>query len=103
MQKPAVCLLALILPAMLVGETFKVTIDRPAHVGTATLKPGDYKVNIEAGKAEFHKGKEMVTAEAKQETLPTKANSSFIRYSPAPENRITEIVTRGAMVHWLFP
>jgi hypothetical protein len=103
MQKPFVYLFALILPALLFGESFKVTIDRPAHLGTATLQPGEYKVNIDGGKAEFQKGNDKVTADVKQENLPAKATSSFIRYTNAPENRINEIVTRGSMVRWLFP
>ena len=109
MQKPFVSLskyvlpIALILPAMLFAESFKVTIDREAHIGSMTLKPGDYKVNIEGGKAEFQKGKETATTEVKQEALPTKAAHGYIRYANGPENRISEIVTRGAMVRWLFP
>jgi hypothetical protein len=108
MSKLLVCLVALTLPALLSAETFKVTIDRKAQVGTATLMPGEYKVTIDmtegtSGRAEFRKGKESITTQVKQETLPNKASNSFIRYTNAPDNKIGEIVTRGASVRWLFP
>ena len=108
MQKGFVYLLAFALPAMMFAETFKVTVDREAHLGGATLKPGEYRVTVDMGpnaigKVEFQKGKEKVTADVKEEKLPAKATQGYIRYANGPENRISEVVTRGAMVRWLFP
>jgi len=108
MQRGFVYLFALILPAMMFAESFKVTVDREAHLGGAVLKPGEYRVTIDMGpnangKVEFQKGKEKVTANVKEEKLDAKAAHGYIRYSNGAENRISEMVTRGASVRWLFP
>jgi hypothetical protein len=103
MSKPFVYLLALMLPSMLLAESFKVTIDRQARVGNKMLQPGEYKIVIGGNKAEFQKGKETVTTEVKQEPLPVAAAQSYVRYTSGPENHINEIVTRGSKVRWLFP
>ena len=101
--KPSVCLLALMLPGMMSAESFKVTINRKAQLGTATLQPGDYKITIDGTKAEFKNGKEKVTAEVKQEALPAKAINNSVSYTATAENRIVSIVRSGSMVRWLFP
>ncbi len=103
MRRGFVYLLALALPMLLAAETFKVTLDREARVGGAVLKPGDYKVTVGGGKAEFDKkGSDKVMADVKEEKLDAKATQGFVKYN-APDNRISEIVVRGATVHWLFP
>ncbi len=103
MRTGFVYLLALAMPMLLAAETFKVTLDREARVGGAVLKPGEYKVTVESGRAEFQKkGSEKVMADVKEEKLGAKAGQGYVRYA-APDNRISEISVRGATVHWLFP
>ncbi len=103
MRRGFVYLFAFALPMLLAAETFKVTLDREARVGGTVLKPGDYKVTVEGGKAEFDKkGGDKVMADVKEEKLDAKAAHGYVKYT-SPDNRISEIMVRGATVHWLFP
>jgi hypothetical protein len=90
-----------LLPALLAAETFKITIDRQARLGTAVLQPGDYKVSVDNGKADFQRGKEMFSAKVTEEKLPAPATQSFIRYTSG-ENQIAEIVFRNKTVSLHF-
>jgi hypothetical protein len=88
---------------VLMAETFRVTLDRNAHVGGSQLKKGEYRVTVDGSKAEFQSGDVKASADVREEKLETKNRQGYVRYSAAPENRITEIAIRGSMVRWLFP
>jgi hypothetical protein len=62
------------------AATYNVTLFQPSVVSGTELKPGDYKLTVEDGKAMIVKGKEKVEAAVKLENGDTKNSSTSVRY-----------------------
>lgn len=62
------------------AATYNVTLFQPSMVSGTELKPGDYKLTVEDGKAMISKGKEKVEAAVKLENGDTKNSSTSVRY-----------------------
>ena len=60
--------------------SFRITLMQPSVVNGTSLKPGDYKLNVGAGKITLVQGKVSVEAPAKIETVESKFDSTAIRY-----------------------
>jgi hypothetical protein len=62
------------------AATYNVTLFQPSIVSGTELRPGDYKLTVEDGKAMMVKGKEKVEASVKLENGDTKNSSTSVRY-----------------------
>jgi hypothetical protein len=62
------------------AATYNVTLFQPSMVSGTELKPGDYKLTVEDGKAMISKGKEKVEAAVRLENGDTKNSSTSVRY-----------------------
>lgn len=85
------------------AATYNVTLFQPSLVAGKELKPGDYKLILEDGKAIIQKGKEKVEATVKVEQSDSKFSSTSVRY--AEENgklKIQEIRLGGTTTKLVF-
>lgn len=85
------------------AATYNVTLFQPSLVAGKELKPGDYKLILEDGKAIIQKGKERVEATVKVEQGDSKFSSTSVRY--AEENgklKIQEIRLGGTTTKVVF-
>lgn len=85
------------------AATYNVTLFQPSLVAGKELKPGDYKLILEDGKAIIEKGKERVEATVKVEQGPSKFSSTSVRYTE--ENgklKIQEIRLGGTTTKLVF-
>ncbi|MCS7042178.1 MAG: hypothetical protein NZR01_05250 [Bryobacteraceae bacterium] len=85
------------------AATYNVTLFQPSLVAGKELKPGDYKLILEDGKAIIQKGKERVEATVKIEQGDSKFGSTSVRY--AEENgklKIQEIRLGGTTTKLVF-
>lgn len=85
------------------AATYNVTLFQPSLVAGKELKPGDYKIILEEGKAIIQKGKEKVEATVKVEQNDSKFSSTSVRY--AEENgklKIQEIRLGGTTTKLVF-
>ena len=63
------------------AKTYSVTLYEPAVVGSMTLKPGDYRVEVNDQKAVLRNGSVHCEAPVKVETSDTKYNSTTVRFA----------------------
>jgi len=85
------------------AATYNVTLFQPSHVAGKELKPGDYKLILEDGKAIIQKGKEKVEAAVKVEQGDAKFSSTSVRY--AEDNgklKVQEIRLGGTTMKVVF-
>lgn len=85
------------------AATYNVTLFQPSFVAGKELKPGDYKLILEDGKATIQKGKERVEAAVKVEQADSKFSSTSVRYSE--ENgklKVQEIRLGGTTTKLVF-
>lgn len=85
------------------AATYNVTLFQPSVVAGKELKPGDYKLELEDGKAIIQKGKDRVEATVKVEQGDSKFSSTSVRY--AEENgklKIQEIRLGGTTTRLVF-
>lgn len=63
------------------ADTYRVTLFQPSVVGGKELKPGEYKVTVDGGKATISQGKNnSVETAVKVESADTKFASTSVRY-----------------------
>ncbi|MBA3972861.1 MAG: hypothetical protein C0504_01430 [Candidatus Solibacter sp.] len=85
------------------ASTHNVTFFQPSVVSGTELKPGDYKLTLDSGKAIIQKGKEKVEAAVKVETGGAKFGSTSVRYtSEAGKYKIREIRLGGTTTTLVF-
>ena len=60
------------------GTSYRVTLYQPAQVAGTTLKPGDYKVEVNDGTVSFKQGKITTEAKAKVEEGTAKVLSTTV-------------------------
>ncbi|MGQ9917155.1 MAG: hypothetical protein ACUVS7_07035 [Bryobacteraceae bacterium] len=85
------------------AATYNVTLFQPSVVAGKELRPGDYKLVLEDGKAVIQKGKEKVEATVKIEQGDAKFSSTSVRY--VEENgklKIQEIRLGGTTTKLVF-
>jgi hypothetical protein len=72
LQKIALAFSVFALGVAMAASGHKVTVYDPVWVGATELKPGDYQVQVENGKAVFKNNKNSVEVPAKMETAKAK-------------------------------
>jgi hypothetical protein len=78
MKKIMFAVATLALTAFAASNTFHVTFDEAAWINGTQVKAGDYKLQIEGGKAVLKSGKTVVEAPAKLETADHKFPSTGV-------------------------
>ena len=63
------------------AATYQVTLFQPSLVSGQTLKPGDYKLTVDDGKAVIAQGKQKVEASVKLENVESKYSATSVRYT----------------------
>ena len=99
----ACAIITLGMTAWAAGKSYSVSLYDPAMAGATELKPGDYQLNVDNGKATIHKGK--VTAEnpVRVETAPEKYRSTSVLYTRADGKlHIKEIHIGGTTTNLVF-
>jgi len=85
------------------ADTYSITLFQPSVVSGTELKPGDYKLTVEDGKAIISKGKAKVEAAVKMETADSKFSSTSVRYSNGDgKYRVQEIRLGGTNTKIVF-
>jgi hypothetical protein len=78
MNKLMILFGTLALAAASAGTTYRVTLYQPAQVAGTTLKPGEYKVEVNDGTVSFKQGKTSTEAKAKVEEGASKILSTTV-------------------------
>src|SRR5579862_4771376 len=76
--RSALTLTVLALGALAQAETYHVTLLKPSIVAGKELKPGDYKVEVNADKAVISHGKQSVETSVKTEAADKKYSSTTV-------------------------
>ncbi len=75
-KKIAFSLFVFALAVALGASSYSVNLPKPAVINGTEVKAGDYKVEVNGGKATFKSGKTTVEADVTVDTLPSKAYQS---------------------------
>jgi hypothetical protein len=103
MRKLFVCFAALAISAATAADTYRVKFFQESVVNETTLKPGDYNVTIEGGKAVISSGKNRVEAAVKTESVEQKYGSTSVRYKNGDgKYRVSEIRLGGTKTKLVF-
>jgi hypothetical protein len=79
------------------SNTFHVTLAEPAWVGATQLKPGEYKLQVEDGKAMFKVGKNVVEVPAKLQAGDHRYDNTAVRIDRAGDKpKLVEILVGGS-------
>ncbi len=85
------------------AETHRVTLFQPSVVNGTTLKPGDYKVEVNDNKVAISRGKERVEADVRVESADQKFPSTSVRYSNGNgQMKVEEIRIGGTKTKLVF-
>lgn len=85
------------------AQTHRVTLFQESLVNGVTLKPGDYKMTLDASKVVIEKGKERVEAQVSVETADTKFTTTSVRYQNGDgKYRVKEIRIGGTSTKLIF-
>jgi hypothetical protein len=84
-------------------NTYHFTLQEPASVNGTTLKPGDYKVQMEGDKAILKYGKTVIEAPAKMETAEHKYSATSVDLDSVNNKpRLSEIHIGGTKARIVF-
>ncbi len=97
-KRIAVC--AILALGVASAESYKVNLFQPSKLQGTELKPGEYRFNVENGKATIVKGKQTVEAPVKVETADRKFSSTSIRYTA--DGVISEVRLGGTTTKLVF-
>ncbi len=78
MKKVTLAGLTLAVAAFAASNTFHVTFDSAAWIGTFEVKPGNYKIQIEGDKAILKSGKNVIEVPAKLESAEHKFQTNSV-------------------------
>ena len=78
MNKLAILFGTLALAAASAGTSYRITLYQPAQVAGTTLKPGEYKVEVNGGTVSFKQGKTSTEAKATVEEGTAKVLSTTV-------------------------
>ena len=85
------------------AQTHRVTLFQETLVNGTTLKPGEYKVIVDNGKAVLEKGKSRAEAQVNIETAGSKFSSTTIGYQNGDgQYRLKEIRLGGTNTKLVF-
>jgi hypothetical protein len=85
------------------AESYRVTFFKESVVNETVLKPGDYRVTVDAGKAVIAGGGRKVEADVKVEASETRFGSTSVRYRNGDGKfRLYEIRIGGTSTKLLF-
>jgi len=85
-------------------KKYSVTIYDPTYVGATQLQPGDYKMEIQDGKAVFKMGKTVIESPAKVETAPSKYDATTVQVNTVNGKPVVqEIHVGGTGTKVVFP
>jgi hypothetical protein len=103
MRKLVVCFAALAISVASAADSYRVQFFQESVVNETALKPGDYKVTVEGGKAVISSGKDRVEAAVKIESVEQKFNSTSVRYKNGDgKYRVSEIRLGGTKTKLIF-
>jgi len=79
------------------AATYNVTLLKPTVVAGKTLKPGDYKVEVNNNTAVIRRGKDTAEVKVKTESAEKKFNSTTLKYFKEGETlKLQEIGIGGS-------
>ena len=78
--RSALTVAALTMGAVGYAATYNVTLLKPTVVAGKTLKPGDYKVEVNNNTAVIRHGKDAAEVKVKTESAEKKYNSTTLKY-----------------------
>lgn len=85
------------------AKSYAVTLYEPAVLGNMTLKPGDYKVEVNEQKAVLTNGKTRCEAPVKVESADTKYGSTTVRFANGDgKMHVQEIHIGGSKTKLVF-
>jgi hypothetical protein len=86
------------------ARSYTVNLLQPSMVGTAELKPGEYKIEINDQKAVIHKGKVQTESPVQVEESDTRFDATAVRYVTSADGkvRIQEIRIGGTKTRLVF-
>lgn len=85
------------------GESYRVTLFQESNVNGTTLKPGDYKIEVNSNKAVIKGGKDRLEADVRVEDAGQKFGSTSVRYSnDGGKFKVEEIRLGGTKTKLVF-
>ncbi|MBI4873743.1 MAG: hypothetical protein HY822_03810 [Acidobacteria bacterium] len=84
------------------AASYRVTLFQPSVINGTELKPGDYKIEHDAGKVVIRAGKQTVEAPVKVETSDVKFSATSVRYAGGGKNQVQEIRLGGTNTRLVF-
>jgi hypothetical protein len=93
MKKLLLCLPTVALVSAFAASSYRVTLFDESTVAGKTLKPGDYKLEVNDGGIVLKRDKDVTEAAAKTETADKKYKATTIRYDD--KHQIREICIGG--------
>ena len=86
------------------ARSYNVSLSRPNMLGTTELKPGDYKIEVDGGKAILRQGKVQTESPVKVEEGDKKFDNNVVRYATSADGklRIQEIRIGGTRTKLIF-
>jgi hypothetical protein len=82
MQPTRLAVLLGVAAAAFAGPVYHVTLTEPSVINGTTLKPGDYRIEVNNDTATIREGRHVVEAPVKVENSPTKFDSTAVLYHP---------------------
>jgi|YelNatPaOPRAMG01_1025707.scaffolds.fasta_scaffold22683_4 hypothetical protein len=102
-MKKLLVLFVLLAVGIASAKTYSVTLFQPSIVAGTELKPGEYRLELQDGKAILRAGKQRVEAPVKVENAETKFSSTSVRYAAGEgKARIQEIRLGGTNLRLVF-
>jgi hypothetical protein len=96
MNKLAMSLVVAAMSVAFAGQSHRITLFQPSIVSGQELRPGDYKLVVENGKAILSQGKNSVEAAVSVESNGSRFSSTSVRYANGDgKYRIREIRIGG--------
>jgi hypothetical protein len=103
MKKLLLALSTVALSAAAAADTYRVTLFQPSVIGGATLKPGDYKVEVTGNRAVIKGNGARVEADVKVAPAEQKFPSTSVRYSNGDgAMKVEEIRLGGTKTRLVF-
>jgi hypothetical protein len=85
MQLTRLAVLLGVAAAAFAGPVYHVKLSEPSIINGETLKPGDYRIEINNDTATIREGRHVVEAPVKMETSPTKFGDTAVLYRRVEE------------------
>jgi len=96
--------IALLAVSIASAKTYNITLFQPSVVGDTELKPGEYKVEVNADKVRITNGRQTGEATVKVETSDRKFSNTTVKYSNGDgKYRVQEIRLGGTNTLLVFP